>query len=302
MTYALQAKTICKKYGRYKALDGVDIHVPEGAVYGVIGKNGAGKTTLLRVLCDLQRADSGEYFLFGISNYDKRISYQRHRVGAMIEAPSVYGELSALENLKLQAAAVGLPTDEELPEILKTVGLDGVGNKKARNFSLGMRQRLGIAVALVGGPDLIMLDEPVNGLDPQGIVEMRELILKLNRQCGITFMISSHILDELSKTATHYCFMDGGRVLCETSAKELEESLRKCTRVKVTDIKKLPEALDNMGLEYEILSESEANVFGEFSLTALVTTLAGSGCELISAAKKDESLEAFFIGLAGGGK
>ena len=176
------------------------------------------------------------------------------------------------------------------------------GKKRAKNFSLGMRQRLGIAIALAGNPDFLILDEPVNGLDPQGIIEVRELILKLNRERGITVLISSHILDELSRLATHYCFIDGGRAIREVSAEELEAACRKCLRVKVTSTATLASLLDSMSVEYEVVSDSEADIYGKVVLSQLSGELTKRGCELITATERDESLEGYFMNLVGSDK
>lgn len=225
MQYTVTALGLTKKYGKAYALNGLDMHVPSGSVYGLIGKNGAGKTTLLRVLCGLQEPDEGEYALFSVKCGDKNIKSSRRRIGAIIEKPSLYTDMTAAENLKIQAVSLGLPSYDFIPELLSLVGLSEAGGKKVRNYSLGMKQRLGIAVALTGGPDLMILDEPTNGLDPQGIVEIRELILKLNREQGITFIISSHILEELSKLCTDYGFIDRGRIIKEINGAELDALL-----------------------------------------------------------------------------
>ena len=217
MEYVLTTSSLSKRYRDFEALKEVSMHIPKGAIYGFVGKNGAGKTTLIRVICGLQAPSEGEYSLYGISCRDRFITRSRRRMGAVVETPSIYLDMSAEDNLKQQALVLGLPSYRTIPEVLKLVGLADTGKKKARNFSLGMKQRLGIALALVGEPDLLVLDEPINGLDPQGIVEIRELILKLNRERGISFLISSHILDELSRIATHYGFIDNGRrkkILC----------------------------------------------------------------------------------------
>mgnify|MGYP000769716626 CR=1 FL=1 len=200
------------------------MHVPRGAIYGFVGKNGAGKTTLIRLICGLQRPTSGSYRLYGSENTDKKILEAQRRIGAVVETPSIYLDMTAEENMKEQYYVLGLPSFEGIPQILKLVGLEDAGKKKAKDFSLGMRQRLGIAIALAGKPDLLVLDEPTNGLDPQGIVEMRELILKLNRERQITVLISSHILDELSRLATHYGFIDKGTIVKEITAEELENA------------------------------------------------------------------------------
>ena len=194
------------------------MRVPKGAIYGFVGRNGAGKTTLIRLICGLQSPTGGGYALYGIKHTDARIARSRRRMGAVVETPSIYLGMTAADNIRQQYMVLGMPSNRGIPELLDLVGLGNTGSKKAGNFSLGMRQRLGIAVALAGSPDFLVLDEPVNGLDPQGIVEMRELILKLNRERGITVLISSHILDELARLATHYGFIDGGRMVKEMSA------------------------------------------------------------------------------------
>ena len=215
MEYVLTTKALTKEYGQFKALNNFTMHVPKGAIYGFVGKNGAGKTTLIRLICGLQTPTEGDYTLYGVKNTDPKVVRSRRRMGAVVETPSIYMDMTAEENLKQQYLILGLPSFDSIPELLKLVGLENAGKKKARNFSLGMRQRLGIAIALAGDPDFLVLDEPVNGLDPQGIIEMRELILKLNRERNITVLISSHILDELSRLATHYGFIDSGRMLRE---------------------------------------------------------------------------------------
>ncbi len=302
MYYVLETNALCKQYRDFKALNGLSMHVPKGAIYGFVGKNGAGKTTLIRLICGLQTPTSGSYTLYGRKNTDKRIARSRRRMGAVVETPSIYLDMTAEDNLKQQYRILGLPSFDGLEDILKLVGLENTGKKKAKNFSLGMRQRLGIAIALVGDPDFLVLDEPVNGLDPQGIVEIRELILKLNREHQITVLISSHILDELSRLATHYGFLDSGRMVKEISAEELDAACRKCVRMEVTDGKALARVLDGMGIEYNILSPRTADVFAKVNVTQLAMALSKENCEVISMQERDESLESFYIGLVGGGK
>ena len=195
MEYVLQTNVLCKKYQKFTALDNLTMHIPKGAIYGFIGKNGAGKTTLIRLLCGLQQPTSGELSLYGTLHSQPQIQNARKRIGAVVETPSIYLDMTAEENLRQQFQILGLPSYREISGLLQLVGLQDTGKKKAKHFSLGMRQRLGIAIALCGNPDFLILDEPVNGLDPQGIIEIRELILKLNRERQITFLISSHILD-----------------------------------------------------------------------------------------------------------
>ena len=302
MEYCLETQALCKTYGRFRAVDNLSMHVPRGAVYGFVGKNGAGKTTLLRLICGLQRPTAGGYCLYGVPHTDKALCAVRRRMGAVVETPSIYYDLSAAENLKQQYRVLGLPSFSGIPALLELVGLQDTGGKKARRFSLGMRQRLGIAMALAGDPDFLVLDEPTNGLDPQGIIEVRELILKLNREFGITVLISSHILGELSKLATHYGFIDGGRIVQEISAEALEAACRKCARLTVSDVRALARVLDRLGFEYQIVSETQADVFGTVNVTQLTLALAEEGCEVVSMQERDESLESYYVNLVGGAR
>ena len=300
MEYIFTAHGLSKSYRHFKALNGLSMNVPIGAIYGLVGKNGAGKTTLIRLITGLQEPTQGRYCLYGIQNDEKDITRARRRIGAVVETPSIYGELTAVENIKEQYRVLGLPSFEGIDDILKLVGLENTGKKKAKNFSLGMKQRLGIAIALCGDPDLLILDEPINGLDPQGIVEMRELILKLNQDGQITVIISSHILDELSRLATHYGFIDGGRMVREISAEDLDAACRKCIRIEVSDMNTLSLTLDEMKLEYNVVSETKADIFAQITVTELVLALAKKNCQVISIQEKDESLESYFMSLVGG--
>ena len=302
MQYVLETNALTKRYKNFTALNGLTMHIPKGSIYGFVGRNGAGKTTLIRLICGLQEPDSGSYRIYGIKNTDPQIVRSRRRMGAVVETPSIYLDMNARDNIRQQYQILGIPSENGLDELLQLVGLSDTGNKKAKNFSLGMRQRLGIAIALAGNPDFLVLDEPVNGLDPQGIIEIRELILKLNQQHGITILISSHILDELARLATNYGFIDGGHLLKEMSAEELEKHCRKCIRAEVSSTKTLACVLDEMKLEYHIVNEHTADIFAELSITKLVETLAGSNCEIYSLKDCEESLESFYMNLVGGGK
>lgn len=302
MDYVLRTNALSKNYRDFKALNGLSMNVPKGAIYGFVGKNGAGKTTLIRLICGLQEPSSGEYTLYGRKNTGKGIVKSRRRMGAVVETPSIYLSMTARENLKQQYRILGLPSYDGLEDILKLVGLEGTGKKKAKNFSLGMRQRLGIAIALVGNPDFLVLDEPTNGLDPQGIIEMRELILKLNREQQITVLISSHILEELSKLATYYGFIEHGHIVKEISAEELDAACRKCVRMEVSDTKVLARTLDELKIDYKILSDTTADVFAQVNVSKLTLALAKENCEVVSMKEHDESLESYYVSLVGGGK
>ncbi len=300
MDYILTARSLGKRYKNFKALDDFSIHVPEGAIYGFVGKNGAGKTTFIRLVCGLQEPSAGGYSLYGTENSDPGISRCRRRMGAVVETPSIYLDMTAEDNMKEQYRIIGLPSFDSIPDLLRLVGLENTGKKKARHFSLGMKQRLGIAIALAGNPDFLILDEPVNGLDPQGIIEVRELILKLNREKGITFLISSHILDELSRLATHYGFIDSGHMVKEMSAAELDAACRKCVRVQVSDVRVLSRVLDEMDMEYRILSDTMADIFAKINISQLALALADQECDIISLDEREESLESYYVNLIGG--
>ena len=301
MDYVLQTDSLTKTYKTTKALDRLTMNVERGAIYGFVGRNGAGKTTLIRLICGLQLPTEGSFTLYGCPNTGREITKARRRMGAVVETPSIYLSMTAEENLKQQYQILGLPSCEGVGELLELVRLQNTGRKKARDFSLGMRQRLGIAVALAGDPDFLILDEPANGLDPQGIIEIRELILRLNRERQITVLISSHILDELSRLATHYGFIDNGHMVKEISAKDLEASCRKCLRLTVSSTRPLAAALEGMGLEFTVRSDTEADVYGAPPVTDLTLALHAAGCQVKNIHEHDESLESYYMNLVGGG-
>ena len=300
MDYVLQTNGLCKDYRNFKALKDLTMHVPKGSIYGLVGKNGAGKTTLIRIICGLQHPTAGSFTLYHASYGEKELSLARRRMGAVVETPALYGDMTAEDNLRLQNRVLGLPDDSNVPKLLHLVGLENTGRKKVGHFSLGMRQRLGIAAALCGSPDFLVLDEPINGLDPQGIIEVRELLLKLNREYQVTILISSHILDELSRLATFYGFIDSGRMIREISAAEFARSGRKCMHATVSDVKILARILDEKGVEYKVLSDTSADIFGKLNITQLVRALEQEHCELLEVQEKDQSLESYFLALVGG--
>lgn len=298
--YCLETQGLSKQYKNFRALSSLNLHVPQGAIYGLVGQNGAGKTTLFRLLCGLQTPTAGTYTLYGTPHTSPAIHEVRKRMGAVVETPALLPGMTAWENLEQQYRILGMPSREGIEELLSLVGLADTGKKKVRAFSLGMRQRLGIALALCGSPDLLVLDEPVNGLDPQGIIEIRELILRLNRERHITVIISSHILDELSRLATHYGFIHHGTMLKEITAGELEGTCRKCVRLTVTNTPALSRVCDRLGLDCEIISERQADLYGEVNITRLTLALAQENCEIQTFHEHDESLENYYMNLVGG--
>ncbi len=302
MEYVLETNGLTKRYRNCTVLDHLSIHVPKGAIYGFVGRNGAGKTTLIRLICGLQEPTGGSYSIYGIRNDTSKILRSRRRIGAVVESPSIYLDMTAAENICQQYRILGIPSESGVQPLLRLVGLENTGRKKAKNFSLGMRQRLGIAVALAGNPDFLVLDEPVNGLDPQGIVEIRELILKLNREYGITVFISSHILDELARLATHYGFIDAGHIVKEMSSEELEQRCRKCVRVDASNIHALIQVLDEMQIEYSVAQGDKIDIYGDILVTKLVERAMQKNCTIYSMKERDESLESFYMNLIGGAR
>lgn len=300
MDYVLKTNALSKHYKDFKALNGITMSVPKGSIYGFVGRNGAGKTTLIRLICGMQFPTDGEFEIYGVKNNTPSISDSRKRIGAVVETPSLFPEMTAQDNLKYQYRLLGLPSFDGISELLKLVGLENTGKKKAKDFSLGMRQRLGIAVALCGNPDFLILDEPINGLDPQGIIEIRELILKLNQERNITVLISSHILDELARLATHYGFIDKGSIVREMSAEELEAACRKCIRINVTDTFAAVKALDETEFEYKVIGDNYIDIYAKPNISRLSAALEKENCEILSCTEHDENLEGFFISLVGG--
>lgn len=300
METIFSCKGICKKYGKFQALNDLNMNIEKGSIYGFVGKNGAGKTTLIRMICGLQRPTSGSFELLGRKNDAADISKSRRRIGAVVESPAFYKDLSARDNLIQQYLMLGLPDNKGIDELLELVGLADTGKKKARSFSLGMKQRLGIAIALCGNPDFIILDEPTNGLDPQGIIDIRELILRLSNEKGITFLISSHILDELSRIATHYGFIDKGHIVREMSAEELRAECRKSVRMKVDNVETLAGIMEEKGIEYKIISDSTADVYSDITFSEMAKAFEEKGATIITMEEHDESLEAFYLSLLGG--
>lgn len=300
MEYVLETNNLEKRYGRFKAISNLNMHIEKGSIYGLIGRNGAGKTTLIRVICGLQKPTLGNYSIYGVSNRSREISKSRQRIGAIIEKPSLCLDMTAEDNLKKQYKIIGIPDYNNLYEILKTVKLDNTEKKTAKNFSLGMKQRLGIAISLVGNPDFIILDEPINGLDPEGIIEIRELILKLNKEKGITFLISSHYLDELSKIATCYGFIDKCQIVKEISKKELEQNFRKRIQITISNLKECVKYLEETKLPYKIISDEIIDIYEKVNVSELVTALSKRNCIVNDFTEKGEALESYYLNLIGG--
>ena len=301
MEYVLETNNLEKKYKDFRALNHTNIHIEKGAIYGLIGKNGAGKTTLIRIVCGLQEPTNGSYIIYGKSNNSNDIISARKRMGAIIETPSIYGEMTARDNLIEQYKLVGMPSLDGIDDLLKLVGLEDTGKKKTKNFSLGMKQRLGIAIALANNPDFLILDEPINGLDPQGIIEIRELILKLNKERRITILISSHYLDELSKIATHYGFLDSGSIIQEITSEELMKKMEHKIILTVNDPKEFVKYFEQNNISYEVMDSKTINVYGKHNLSKLVSGLFKKNLIADDIHEQEETLENYYMNLIGGG-
>ena len=291
MEYIIQTDSLTKNFGSKAAVDKVSLHVGKGEIYGLIGKNGAGKTTLMRLLLGLSNANSGEMKLFGSDN----LNNARRSIGSLIEEPALYKNETALENLRRFAILVPTP-DEDLQKLLELVGLGDVGKKKAGRFSLGMRQRLGLAIALLGNPEIMILDEPINGLDPAGIKEIRDIILELNQK-GVTFLISSHLLDELGRIATKFGIMADGVLTDEITKDELEARSRAFLKVTVDDSQKAAGILAAWNPTLKIDTEgNEVHITTEIEDTSeVVLTLVNAGVRVYEMRNESINLEDFFI-------
>ena len=297
MENVLSIKDLCKDYGKFHVLKGVTLDIPKESIFGLVGRNGAGKTTLMRIVTGLAEPTSGTYSIGGISSKDKKILTVRRRMGSIIESPAIYKNLSAYDNVKLQYINLGMTSFDSIPELLELVDLQGTGKKKAGKFSLGMRQRLGIAVALCGNPDILILDEPINGLDPQGIIQMREILLRINREKHTTILISSHILEELSKLATHYAFIEKGEILQTLSSHELMSRVRKASRLIVSSTELICPVFDREGIEYKVENEETVDIFTDVTATKIVALANEANVEVLSISDNNESLEGYFMNL-----
>ena len=292
--YMLKVTDVCKKYGKTEVLKQMSFEVPKGSIYGLVGRNGAGKTTIMRIISGLQKPTSGKVeYGFDHKGYGK--------IGALVELPSIYSSKSARENLIFQYMNLGLKIDDSIDEILKLISLDNTGKKKAGRFSLGMRQRLGIGMAMAGNPDMLILDEPINGLDPQGIIEIRDLLQRLNREKGITIIISSHILSELSKLATNFAFVEDGTVVKEITTEEVENAGGVQSDFFSADPQGLLRVLKEKGLEAKMEEGTGIiKVKGVFNLTDVVTAASKQGVNIARVSTRDTDLETYFINLVGG--
>ena len=298
----LKTYNISKKYGNQVSNDKISIKIKKGEIYGLIGKNGAGKTTLFRIITGLSHKSSGDLEIFGKSE-EKDLNTARTMIGSLIESPAFYKNMTARENLEVSRLVRNIAGKECIDEVLELVGLSDTNKKKVKNFSLGMRQRLGIANALLGNPKLLILDEPINGLDPMGIVEIRELLKKINKEKDVTILISSHILGELSELATNYGIINNGRLVEEISVDELNEKCRQYIEVIVDNPAKASTILEKELLitDYEVLENNRIKIFSNLDSSGLINgTLSKNKVVVQKINLKGENLEEYFINKVGG--
>ncbi|AKN30993.1 bacitracin ABC transporter ATP-binding protein [Clostridium carboxidivorans P7] len=299
--YAVRSNNVTKIYGKHKVLDHVCMNIKKGDIYGFIGKNGAGKTTMIRVLAGLAIPDEGQVELFGY-NEEKELTKERRRIGTLIESPAIYLNMTARENLELIKIQRGIPGTKCIDEALNLVGLEDDNKKKTKNFSLGMKQRLGIAMALLSNPELLLLDEPTNGLDPIGIKEIREILIKLNRERGTTILISSHILSELTQISNRYGFINNGKLIKEMTAVEFSNKCKTYLHLKVRNASDVSIILENeIGIkDYEIFPDDIIKIYDEFDSEKITLTLAKHNIGIKEILPMGEALEDYFTKLVGG--
>lgn len=292
MEYIIETNKLKKRFPGKIAVNKIDMHVKKGDIYGFIGKNGAGKTTAMKLILGLLNPTSGGIKIFNNEN----LNSSRYKIGSLIESPGLYKNFSAYENLKRFSILYG-GTGEDINELLKLVNLENVGSKPVKAFSFGMKQRLGIAIALLGNPEILILDEPINGLDPSGIKDIRDLILKLNKEKQITFIISSHILDELSKIATRYGIINNGILVEEISSEELTNRYLKYMKLNVSDVNKTISILQEQNLldKYET-KENNIFLYNNFDKSGLINTLLVNNNIIVNEISfKENNLEDYFV-------
>lgn len=298
----LKTNKLTKVYGKQVANQSISITVKKGDIYGLVGQNGAGKTTLIRIITGLIYESEGGIELFGKSE-PKELDKARTMVGSLIETPAFYGDMTAKENLEVSRLVRNIGGKRCIDEVLELVGLDNIGKKKVKNFSLGMKQRLGIANALLGNPRFLILDEPINGLDPMGIIEIRELLKKVNKEKDVTMLISSHILSELSEIATCYGFIDKGKLMQEISSKGLEERCRQYIEMKVDNASKTIIILEKefKDISYEVLPSNRIKIFNNLDKVGYINSIvASNGVIVEKIGLNADNLEGYFMNMVGG--
>lgn len=300
----LETNGLTKKYKENYAVDHVNMHIEQGDIYGFVGENGAGKTTIIRLISGLAAPTSGDYNLFGVNSNSKEIAVVKSKMGGIVEAVSLNPSLTAYKNLDYQALLAGKTlTDEEKDNLLQKVGLNpkAIEKKRAGNFSLGMRQRLGIAMTLISDPEFIILDEPMNGLDPKGFIEVRDVIIDLNKK-GVTFLISSHILSELDKICTRIGFISHGKLLKELTIEELHNQSKTRIEIEAEDITPIEKVLkEELGLEQLSIEGNRLYIFDDIDINKIIRLIASKDINVINLGRKEDTIETYYMKLMNGG-
>ena len=301
--YVIETNNLSKKYSKNLVVNSVDLHVEKGKIYGLLGKNGAGKTTTMCMILNLIYPSSGDILLFGKNpkRYPKEIY---SKIGSIIETPGFYENLTAYENLKIIAKLRGNHNPNNIKRVLEMVNLDGETSKKFKDFSLGMKQRLGIAAAIMHSPELLILDEPINGLDPFGIKEIRDLLKRLSHEFGITILISSHILSEIENIADVIGFMDKGVLIEEITKEELYNKLSKHVEFEVSDVNLAIKILSDLGLkeniDFTFVDTGKICLYSNLNLRDKFNELfVNSGISVNKVNLCEENLEDFFTRIVG---
>lgn len=300
MEYILTTENLTKAYGKHKAADQINIHIKKGEVYGLIGRNGAGKTTILKMICGLSTPTSGSFTFMG--NSGTKLGKCMKDIGALIETPGLFPKMSAFQNVKLKCLSLGIKDNKYVDSLLEQVGLSNVGKKPTQSFSLGMKQRLGIALALVGDPKFIVLDEPINGLDPQGIAEMRQIIHRLSKEKGLTIIVSSHILEELVKVADSFAIINDGKLLDEFTSEELARRCSSYIILKTSSSEKTQQILSDMEISgVEVLDDKNVKITSSIDDTSkVIEKLVNSDIAVYELAFKQMTLEEYYLKSTGG--
>lgn len=300
--YILKTTSLNKNYNGKAILKNLNMSIKRGDIYGLIGKNGAGKTTLMRLITGLANVSSGSIEIFDVNN-DKCINSERKRIGALIEMPAFYGDMTAIDNMELVRLQKGIPGKACIKEKLELVGLTNIEKKKVKDFSLGMKQKLGLAIALLGDPEFLILDEPTNGLDPMGIVHMRELLKRLNKENGITILISSHLLSELNQLATSYGILNNGEIVEELTQSELDNNCKTALEIKTNNLKQSTLVLENIlkTTNYKVLPDETIKVYDYINEPGKVSkALSEEGIIIYHISVSGDNLESYFMNVIGG--
>lgn len=297
----LKVSGMTKLYQGKTALNHVSLSIRQGQICGLVGNNGAGKTTLMRMITGTSFWDSGSLVLFG-KEQNQKATRERKRLGTLLETPVFFENMSGRQNLEYYRIQLGIPGKQCVEELLNQMGLGEAAEKKVRGYSMGMKQRLGIALALLNHPDFLILDEPINGMDPKGIIEVRNILTRLNQEKGVTMLISSHILAELTNLATHFCFMDKGKVLEEISREALEEKCQAYLEVRTTDGEKMSVLLEQNfpKMKYRVYPQNVIHVYEKMDKAQEISQLAvENGVGLLGLTQKTVDLENYYMNMVG---